>query len=327
MAVVSWRPTNTPRDAAAWQAQLQKIKAKARGQHSPVAVAETLSRALETDATQALAQERETFLQLKSSPQSAALRHIFFAERAAGKLPQLKGAAPQPLSEIGIIGGGTMGAGIAAACLLTGLQVVLIERDDAALAAGQDRIETILAGSLKRGLISETQREAMRTALTGASDYAALGQADLVIEAVFEDMAVKHDVFAKLDAATKPEAILASNTSYLDINEIAKATANPGRVLGLHFFSPAHIMKLLELIVTDHASPAALATGLALGKRLRKITVPAGVCDGFIGNRIMAAYRREADYMLEDGALPWEIDAAMRAFGFPMGVFEMQDMA
>jgi 3-hydroxyacyl-CoA dehydrogenase len=144
---------------------------------------------------------------------------------------------------------------------------------------------------------------------------------------VFEDMDVKKAVFAELDAVARPDAVLASNTSYLDIDEIAAGTSDPGRVIGLHFFSPAHVMKLLELIVTRRAAPEVLATGLALGKRLRKITVPAGVCDGFIGNRIMARYRREADYMLEDGALPHEVDAAMRDFGFPMGVFQMADLA
>jgi 3-hydroxyacyl-CoA dehydrogenase len=144
---------------------------------------------------------------------------------------------------------------------------------------------------------------------------------------VFEDMDVKKAVFAELDAVARPDAILASNTSYLDIDAIAAGTSDPSRVIGLHFFSPAHVMKLLELIVTRDAAPDVLATGLALGKRLRKITVPARVCDGFIGNRIMARYRREADYMLEDGALPAEIDAAMRDFGFPMGVFQMADLA
>jgi 3-hydroxyacyl-CoA dehydrogenase len=154
-----------------------------------------------------------------------------------------------------------------------------------------------------------------------------LNPVDLAIEAVYEDMDAKHAVFAELDRVTRPACILASNTSYLDINAIADATGDPSRVIGLHFFSPAHIMKLLELIVTDKANPEALATGRALGKTLGKVTVPAGVCDGFIGNRIMSAYRRDCDAMLEDGALPWTIDAAMRDFGFAMGIYAMQDLA
>jgi 3-hydroxyacyl-CoA dehydrogenase len=160
-----------------------------------------------------------------------------------------------------------------------------------------------------------------------AADYGALADCDLVIEAVFEDMDVKRAVFAELDRVTRADTVLASNTSYLDIDALAAGTRDPSRVIGLHFFSPAHVMKLLELIVTQKAAPDVLATGLRLGKRLRKITVPAGVCDGFIGNRVMSAYRREADFMLEDGALPHEVDAAMRDFGFPMGVFQMADLA
>jgi 3-hydroxyacyl-CoA dehydrogenase len=157
--------------------------------------------------------------------------------------------------------------------------------------------------------------------------YDVLENVDLVIEAVFEDMNVKKQVFVELDRVTKPEAVLATNTSYLDVNEIAAGVKNPSRVIGLHFFSPAHVMKLLEIIRPDALADDVLATGFALGKMLGKISVPAGVCDGFIGNRILTAYRRECDYMVEDGATPWEVDVAMKAYGFPMGIFAMQDMA
>ncbi|MEO1248866.1 MAG: 3-hydroxyacyl-CoA dehydrogenase NAD-binding domain-containing protein, partial [Pseudomonadota bacterium] len=167
----------------------------------------------------------------------------------------------------------------------------------------------------------------MIAVFTCADSFEAAGDADLVVEAVFEDMAIKQDVFAKLDGVTKPDAVLATNTSYLDVNQIALSVAEPSRVLGLHFFSPAHIVKLLEVIRTDSVASDVLATGFALAKKLRKIAVPAGVCDGFIGNRIMSAYRRQCDFMLEDGALPQQIDEAMVAFGFPMGLFAMQDMA
>jgi 3-hydroxyacyl-CoA dehydrogenase len=220
-----------------------------------------------------------------------------------------------------------MGAGIAAACLLAGLTVVMIERDRGVAEAGRARVGEILQGSLKRGLVSAERHAEMLAAFAASDRYGDLAQADLVIEAVFEDMGVKREVFAKLDAATRPEAVLASNTSYLDLNALAAATRDPGRVIGLHFFSPAHIMKLLEVVTPEPVGDQALATGIALARRLGKIPVLAGVCDGFIANRIMSAYRRECEYMLEDGALPWQIDRAMTDFGLPMGVFQMQDLA
>jgi len=266
-------------------------------------------------------------MRLKDDPQSTALRHVFFAERSVSRIPETKGIAPRPFETIGIVGGGTMGAGIATACLLSGLSVTMLERDQSALEAGQSRVRDALEAGVKRGLMTAQQCEERLAAFKGDTDYAALSVADLVVEAVFEDMAVKQEGFQRPDAATaatKPKAVLASNTSYLDVNEIASAINDPSRVIGLHFFSPAHIMKLLELIVTDQAAPDVLATGLAFGKRLRKITVPAGVCDGFIGNRVMSAYRRAAEYMIEDGALPWEVDAAMREYGFPMIAWAMR---
>jgi 3-hydroxyacyl-CoA dehydrogenase len=220
-----------------------------------------------------------------------------------------------------------MGASIAAACLLAGLHVTIIERDEQRAGIARGRVPRHPRRQRETRASDPEARANAESALTVATNFGPLAHADLIIEAVFEDMDVKKAVFAELDAVARPDAVLASNTSYLDIDEIAAGTSDPGRVIGLHFFSPAHVMKLLELIVTRRAAPDVLATGLALGKRLRKITVPAGVCDGFIGNRIMARYRREADYMLEDGALPHEVDAAMRDFGFPMGVFQMADLA
>lgn len=314
-------------DRATWDAAMAKLTAKVRGQTSPHEAAAAVRDALDHDGVTALGLERERFMRLKASPQSAALRYIFFAERMVGKTPRTKGVAPRPLAEIGVVGGGTMGAGIAAAALLAGLPVTMVERDTDAANAGAARVEGILGGSLKRGLISETKHAALLAKFTTAKDYAALAKADLVIEAVFEDMDVKKQVFAALDAACKPEAVLASNTSYLDVNEIAASVREPARVVGLHFFSPAHIMKLLEIVVPETVADDVLATALALAKTLRKLPVLAGVCDGFIANRIMTSYRREADYLLEDGALPYEIDAAMRAYGMPMGIFEMQDLA
>jgi len=314
-------------DENAWKDKLKNLRLKYAGQSAPLSIIDVLENSMTLPWQEALKNERSTFNELKASKQSAALRYLFKAERTATRLDHLKSVEACALNQVGIIGGGTMGMGIAAACLLAGLNVILIERDSEALQAGTDRVEAVLDNSLTRRLISEQQRNTMLANFQGSTEYADLGNADLVIEAVFEDMDVKLNVFAQLDKHTKADAILASNTSYLDVNEIAKSVKNPGRVIGLHFFSPAHIMKLLELIVTEHAEPISLATGFSLAKRLNKICVPAGVCDGFIGNRIMSSYRRVCDEMLEEGALPQDIDAAMIEYGFPMGVFQMQDLA
>ncbi|WP_299195618.1 3-hydroxyacyl-CoA dehydrogenase family protein [uncultured Litoreibacter sp.] len=251
--------------------------------------------------------------------------YLAAAERRAGQdLPQ---GPPLDLNGIGIVGGGTMGAGIAAAVLLAGLPVWMVERDARSVDAGRGRVLAILADSLTRGVIDADDHARLVAQFSASADYESLSQADLVIEAVFEDLALKRRVFETLDTVAKPGAVLASNTSYLDVGAIAGSVRDPARVIGLHFFSPAYIMKLLELVVPDGASDAAVAMGAALGRRLRKVVVPSGVCDGFIGNRIMAAYRRACDEMVEDGALPHEVDRAMRDFGFRMGVFEMQDLA
>ncbi|WP_127902336.1 3-hydroxyacyl-CoA dehydrogenase NAD-binding domain-containing protein [Solirhodobacter olei] len=311
----------------AFVAVATRIAAKTPGQHAPAAAVQALRGSLSIPPIEALAAEAQTFRHLKQSDQSRALRHVFLAERNTTRSVRLDGAAPNDLAMMGVIGGGTMGAGIAAACLLAGLSVVMIERDTAAAAAGAARVSEIIASSEKRGLISAKKHALIKRAFLTSDDYAALARADLVIEAVFEDMGVKKQVFAQLDAVTRPDAILASNTSYLDLNEIAASTRNPARVIGLHFFSPAHVMRLLEIVMPDAAADRTLAKALSLAERLRKVPVLAGVCDGFIANRIMSAYRCECEYMLEEGALPWQVDRAMTAFGMPMGIFQMQDLA
>lgn len=321
------RLAKRPKHGESFDLETARILKKARGQKAPKAAIQALRNAWNLPADAALAAEREMFLALRSDPQSAALRHIFFAERATTRIPRIEGVAPREIARVGVIGGGTMGAGIAAGCLLSGYNVRMVERDAEAAAAGRGRVEKILGGSLKRGLITADKHARLLEAFDASTAYADLADADLVIEAVFEDMGVKKEVFARLDAVSAPDAILATNTSYLDVNEIAEATTNPARVIGLHFFSPAHIMKLLEIVVSDSASDATLSTAVGFAKRLRKIPVLAGVCDGFIANRTMSAYRREAEYMIEDGALPWEVDAAMVDFGLPMGVFQMGDLA
>ncbi|CAB3702156.1 Fatty acid oxidation complex subunit alpha [Achromobacter insuavis] len=283
--------------------------------------------AVELPFDEGLRTERALFLQCLDSPQRAGLIHAFFAERETAKIPELKQARPRRLERVGVIGGGTMGAGIAVALLDAGLPVVMVEQDDAALARGRQRVEHVYDLLVGKNRMSADERGARLARLTGATDYAALGDADLVIEAVFEDMDVKQAVFTQLDRVVRPDAVLATNTSYLDVDRIAQATRDPGRVLGLHFFSPANIMKLLEVVVGRDTAADTVATGFELARRLRKIAVRAGVCDGFIGNRILAVHRQAADMMMEDGASPYDIDAAVRDFGYPMGPYQMVDLA
>ncbi|MCV6584487.1 MAG: 3-hydroxyacyl-CoA dehydrogenase NAD-binding domain-containing protein [Marinibacterium sp.] len=311
-----------------FDAAIAATKARARGQMSPVWAVRAVQAACELPFDQGLARERELFMELMQSDQREGLIHAFFSERAVSKLPELKGVAPRALDAIAVLGGGTMGSGIATSALLAGLPVTMLEVTPEAAEAARGRIVGNLEGALKRGKISAAQFDTItQEALRLTTDYADLGAADLIIEAVFEEMEVKKQVFAKLDAVAKPGAILASNTSYLDINEIAQVTSRPADVLGLHFFSPAHVMKLLEVVVGDATAPDVLATGFDLGKRMGKICVRAGVCDGFIGNRILSTYRTAADHMILDGASPYQIDDALEAFGFAMGPYAVADLA
>ncbi|WP_121629040.1 3-hydroxyacyl-CoA dehydrogenase NAD-binding domain-containing protein [Tropicibacter alexandrii] len=314
-------------DPIDWEAQEAQLRKRSRGAAAPLEALASLKCAANAPVDVALAGERERFLRLAKSDEAAALRRVFFAERRAGQALKQADADPVDLSRVGVIGGGTMGAGIATALLLAGSNVCVIERDDPAAEAAKTRVADTIAASVERGAVSAAKGEAALANLTTDTDYAALKDCPLVIEAVFEDMAVKRAVFDTLDAVMPAEAILATNTSYLDVNALAAMTRDPARILGLHFFSPAHVMKLLEVVRGEATGARALATGGALAKLLRKIPVVAGVCDGFIGNRIMAAYRRECEFMLEEGALPHQVDAAMQAFGFAMGIYAVQDMS
>lgn len=304
-----------------------QARRRAKGQNSVLAAVDAVERSLALDGNTALAEERQAFLKLKDDPQSKALRHIFFAERGAGKLGMIKGITPAPVSRAGVIGGGTMGSGIAVACLLAGIGVTMIERNGAAAATGRDRVFAMLDEAGARGKFADEALAHAKSTFRAETDYGFIADADLIIEAVFEDMDAKAHVFATLDSHARADAVLATNTSYLDVGALAAATRHPGRVIGLHFFSPAQIMRLLEVVIPQGSDPRAVATGMAFGKALGKIAVPSGVCDGFIGNRIMSAYRREADYMVQDGVWPQDVDAAMREFGFPMGIYQMQDLA
>ncbi len=313
----------SPELFAKWRAEVAK---RAKGQKSPLGCIDAVEAAT-LPMDEGLKREREIFQALHDDPQSPALIHAFFAERAVAKVPEAS-ATPRKLEKIGIIGGGTMGAGIAAAALQAGLKVVMIERDAEAAARGEQNVRRNFASSVKKGRMTQEQLDALMAANFQASDdYAALSDVDLVIEAVFETMAVKKEVFAKLDAVVPEGAVLASNTSYLNIDEIAACTRRPQDVIGLHFFSPAHIMRLLEVIVGEKSAPDAVATGFLLAKKMKKIGVRCGVCDGFIGNRILGSYMKAANMMVEDGASPYLIDETVREFGYPMGPFQMGDLA
>ncbi len=271
-----------------------------------------------------LAEERRLFNACMDSPERAGLIHAFFAERAVARIPEGK-AAPREVAKIGVIGGGTMGSGIATACLLAGYQVVLVDVDATSLDRGISAISSNLDGAVARGKMAQAARDAVD--LTPATDLSALSGADLIIEAAFEDMAVKRDIFGTLGQVAKPGAVLATNTSYLDLDQIAAASGRADDVVGLHFFSPAHVMRLVEVVVGAGTAPEVVATGFALARRLKKIAVRSGVCDGFIGNRVMQRYRQAADHLMLDGAMPDRIDAAIRGFGFAMGPFEVSDLA
>jgi len=258
--------------------------------------------------------------------EAQARQHVVVAERLAETLPGINAGLALPLKRVAIIGGGLMGSGIAASCLRGGLSVTLIEQDVKAVAEAGDRVAGLLDGAVKRRKMTVAFKDEQLARLTTAADMADAAGADLAIEAIVEDLSGKRAVFQRLNVVLGKEIPLATNTSYLDPVQIADGIDNPDRILGLHFFSPAHVMKLLEVVRTSLTSDRTLATAWALARRLGKVAVLAGICDGFIGNRMLQAYRRQADYMLVDGCLPHEIDQAMRAFGMPMGPYELQDL-
>ena len=311
-------------DATALAAARQQAARRSPRQIAPQKAIDLIEAACTLPLADGLLQERETFLALKTSDQAAALQHVFFAERAA----MGRGKDGAEVGSAVVVGGGTMGAAIAYALAGVGVTVALVETDAAGEARARANVARLYAEAISRGKATAETAEAEQAARVRFHiGYDDLPPADLAIEAVFEDLAVKRAVFAALDAALPKTAILATNTSYLDVNAIAEGIANPGRFLGLHFFSPAHVMKLLEVVQGRQTTPATLATALRLAARLKKIPVLAGVCDGFIGNRILTRYRQICDVMLIEGALPAQVDAAMRGFGMAMGPYEVQDLS
>ena len=318
-------------DKAAAQAALDALRAQtaktARGLFSPLKIIDCVQAALDLPFAEAMQFERAQFMACIDSPQRAGLIHVFFAEREVSKVPEAKAAAPRPVATIAVIGGGTMGAGITVSALDAGLPVTMIERDAESIARGRAHVEKVYDGLIAKGRMTPEAKADILARYTGSTRYEDVAHADLVIEAVFEDIEVKKAVFRELDRVCKPGAVLATNTSYLDIDAIAAATRRPQDVIGLHFFSPANIMKLLEIVVPAQVSADVVATAFELAKKLKKVPVRAGVCDGFIGNRILAVYKQAADFLMEDGASPYEIAAAVRGFGYPMGPFQVTDLA
>ena len=275
-----------------------------------------------------LAVERKLFGELVTGSQSAAQRYSFFAERQAQKIPDVPDDTPLiPVKSVGIIGAGTMGGGIAMNFANVGIPVTIVEVQKEALERGLKVIRGNYERTASRGGITAAQVEERMALITGSLDMNDLAPVDLVIEAVFERMDVKKDIFTKLDAICKPGAILATNTSGLNIDEIASVTKRPEAVIGLHFFSPANVMKLLEIVRADHTSKSVIATSMKLAKQIGKIAALVGVCPGFVGNRILAQRQREAQKLVMEGAMPWDIDRVLYDFGFPMGPFAMSDLA
>ncbi len=314
-------------DAATIEAASAKILGKARGQAAPAEALRLVKLAATVSLVEGLAEERATFLRLRDSEEAAALRHVFFAERAAGKVAGLEAVTPRKIETIGIVGTGLMGSGIAVASLNGGYRVIGVEQTEEAADKGRARIVGMLERDLKSGRLDAAGLADRVERLTVTANAQELAAADLVIEAVFDDLTVKTELFQRLDAIVRKDAILATNTSYLNPDTIAAATEHPERVVGLHFFSPANIMRMVEVVNCAQTAPDVLASAVAVAKRLGKLPIVCGVIEGFIGNSIFSAYRREAEFMLEDGALPNEIDAALEAYGFPMGCFAVFDLA
>ena len=295
---------------------------------APVSIIDAVQYGATRSIDEGFAEEGRLFRQLMEGPVSASLRHVFFAERAAGRVAGLpEGTKPRAVAAVGVIGAGTMGTGIAINFLNAGIPVRLLEVGQEAIDKGVARIRQTYEGQLKKGKLDAAKLEARMGALKPTLSYADLGDVDLVIEAVFEDMGIKEKVFRQLDAVAKPGAILATNTSTLDVDRIAGFTGRPADVIGLHFFSPANVMKLLEVVRGAKTAPEVLATAMALAKKIRKTAVVSGVCDGFIGNRMINQYSAQALQLLDEGAGVAQVDAAIERFGFAMGPFRMSDLA
>lgn len=314
-------------DDAQWEHAAQQALRRAKQRPNVAAAIAAVKWCVELPFDEALVRERAVFQRLRLARDAFALRHQFFAERQASKLNPEWQVQQRPVDRIAIIGAGTMGTGIAISALDAGLKVTLLEQDASALQRGLDRITHFYQERVAAGKLSADKAHSHQQALNGTLAWNDLAQAQIVIEAVFENMTVKQEVFRKIDTYAAPGAVLATNTSYLDVDAIAAVTHRPADVIGLHFFSPANVMKLLEVVRTSQTSADVIATGMALGKRMGKLPVLCGNAFGFIGNRLYNAYRKQVEFMLEDGATPEQVDAALQDFGFAMGPFAVADLS
>ena len=322
------RKVQDPQAEAFLQFARNTVGAMGKNFPAPLACLEAVAASVGKSFEQGVAAEREGFLSLMASPESKALRHVFMAERAAAKIPNLPAdTALRPIKSVGVIGAGTMGGGITMNFLNAGIPVVLLEMKQEALDKGLATIRRNYENTMKKGKLKPEQVEQRMAAVTGTLSYDAFADVDLVVEAVFENMDVKQTVFETLDRVCKPGAILASNTSYLNVDKIAGFTKRPQDVIGLHFFSPANVMRLLEVVRGAQTAADVLATSMAVAKTIKKIAVVSGVCDGFIGNRMLARYGAAAQGLLNAGALPQQIDGALQKYGMAMGPFRMGDLA
>ena len=304
------------------------VKAMSGPYPAPLKCVEAVAAAVTKKFDDGIKFERDLFVELVQTTESKALRHAFFGERAASKLPDVPESTPtRPIKSAAVIGAGTMGGGIAMNFVNAGIPVMLLETKQEALDKGIATIRKNYENTMKKGKLTQEKFDQRVGMISGTLNYADIGQADIVVEAVFEDMGVKETVFKKLDEVMKPGAILASNTSTLDVDQIAAFTKRPQDVIGTHFFSPANVMKLLEIVRGKATGKDVLATTLALSKKIKKTGVVSGVCDGFIGNRMIEQYSRQAGFLLEEGALPEQVDKAVEKFGFAMGPFRMGDLA
>lgn len=318
----------TRSDPSAFEETAAALLKRSKGLKAPAAIVDAVRRTLTLPPEEALAQDRAKFLELIDDPESKAQRYAFLAEREAAKVADVpKGTKARDIERVAVIGAGTMGGGIAMSFVNAGIPVTLIETSDENLQRGLGIIDKNYRATVSRGRLSEAEMAERMALIKGAVGIEAVSDADLVIEAVFEEMDIKKSIFGDLDRLAKPDAILATNTSYLDVNEIAAATSRPASVLGMHFFSPANIMKLLEVVRAADTAPEVLATAIAVGRKIRKVPVVVGVCHGFVGNRMLRARSLETEQLLLEGASPQDVDGALKEFGFPMGPFAMADMA
>jgi len=327
------RSSELPVDSSALDADFfeqyrQAVKKKTRGLPAPQAIIDCVEKSIDGTYAEGCALERESFTRLVNSPESKGLRHVFFAEREAARVDGLDPAIPlRPIKQVGIIGAGTMGGGIAMSFANAGIPVIVLEMNQEALDRGLGLCQKNYDTSAQKGRITAEQATASMSHISGTTEYADLADADLVIEAVFENPDIKKTVFRQLDKTCKAGAILATNTSYQDVNEIAGATGRPEDVLGMHFFSPANVMKLLEVVRADKTADDVLATVMKLAVKIRKVPAVSRVCYGFIGNRMLTGYFREAQMLLLEGATPVQVDSAMEQFGMAMGPIAVGDLA